>query len=230
MSKARSGEGWLDIVKSALESFFKLDLLRMLYGLAVRPGTTITTLALDKSYGKHWAFLCLAIGAFFAWYNKLLPSYLLGEASDAASDAAKSDLILRQGLTIAAITAVTPPLYYLCRWMSSIERSPAAYLKAMALGYGYWFLVNTAATSLLVLAFVLSPYVFGGTRPGWFVDGIFGAVPVVVYGSVLVVATVINKHFWEMNWARSLCVGIVFLGLTRGLALPVANWIYNRYF
>jgi hypothetical protein len=230
MSKTETGGGWRHIFKSSLENFFKIDLIKMLYGLAVRPGTTITALALDKSYGKHWAFLTLAISVFFAWYNRLLPSYLLGGTIDAASDAAtKSDLLLRQGLTIASIAAVTPPLYYFCRWLSGMQRSPASYLKATAISYGYWFLVNTALTSLLVLALLISPHLFAGPVPEWFVNGMIGAVPVVVYGSILVVATVVHKRFWEMPWVKGFCAGMVFLGLTRLLALPVANWIYNRY-
>lgn len=227
MRKTEAGEGWRDIVKSHLANALKIDQIKMLYDLAIRPGTTITKLALDKSYGKHWAFLTLAIGAFYAWYTKLLPTFLLGATTDAAID--KSDLLLRQSLTIAAVAAAAPPLYYACHWLSGVQRTPASYLKATALGYGYWFLVNTALTSLLVLAMLNARLVFGGPAPAWFIDGLFGAVPWVVYGSGLAVATVVNKRFWDMSWGKGLCAGLLFLGLTRLVTLKAANWIYNTY-
>jgi len=35
MSKIEAGEGWRHIVRSTLENVFKIDLIKLLYGLAV---------------------------------------------------------------------------------------------------------------------------------------------------------------------------------------------------
>jgi hypothetical protein len=202
-------------------------------GMARHPGTTATKLALDPDFRGHWTFFISGLGVHLTAFTLVLPKLATAYLKTEYPTADGASLLTAKIFAFISVLVVAIVFYYICSVLSSERRSPHAYMKLVALSFGYWFFLSVVLFAgwfgfslIVMLVSVLLAPSSGASVAQSIVSS---AGTAIYFGSIIVGSAAFNRPFWSFKWLTAFAVAIAYVfyrakGNTRtGTAIAISG-------